>query len=255
MITRCIIFLMLMTALGVDLSYAQVVNIEKRRKNKKEGFQGGVSLSLGLKENVSQIIQVKNNLHLQYYKNKHTVLFFNDLSMMAVNRDKLINDGFQHLRYNYDIGESRFLTAEYFTQYQYNTIKLLKTRFLTGGGPRLKIHDNDSSLSFYLAPLVMYEYEQLSDSLDTYSRQFKGDFYCSITVKLNKILNFSHVTYYQPYFANWADYRIASDSHLKLDITKNLSFIVTFNLAYDSMPPEDVPKLFYSLTNGIKYSF
>lgn len=234
-------------------SIAQLVNIEKSRKDPKPGFQGHIDLNLTLNQNTRQIFETGTSAHLQYHKDRHTLLLLNNINFMRVEGDDLINNGFQHLRYNYTLGGG-FTIAEVFTQHQYNSIRLLQRRFLLGGGPRFRIYENDN-LGLYIAPLVMYEQEKLNDEENTQTDKFKGDLYVSGTYTFNETVNFSHTTYYQPDFAAFNEYRIASDTGLELAFTERFSFLVTFSLAYDSHPPAEIPELFYTLRNGIKFTF
>ena len=233
---------------------AQLVNIEKKRKGKKNGLHGSISFTLNLKENTKKILQGGNKLQLQYSINKYTFLLFNDLSLMQVDDDKLVNKGFQHFRVNRKIGNG-CITIEAFAQHQYNTVRLLERRFISGGGPRIRIYDNDSTFRLYVAPLSMFEYEQLSDSVSTYTRKFKADYYISLWAKVGKLVEISNVTYYQPDYNAFHEFRISSETSIGFKITKRLSFQVLLSLLYDSNPPEDIPELDYALKNGIKYSF
>jgi len=248
-----ILLLLILSGLFVQNLSAQLVNIEKSRKEAKPGFQGHIDLNLMLTQNTRQIFETGTSTHVQYHKDRHTVLLLNNISFMRVEGDNLINNGFQHLRYNYTVGGG-FTTAEVFTQHQYNSIRLLKRRFLLGGGPRFKVFESDN-LGIYIAPLVMYEHELLNDDDETRTDKFKGDLYVSGTFALDKRINFSHTTYYQPDFAKFNEFRISSETGLEMKFNDSFSFLVTYNLAYDSHPPQDIPKLFYTLRNGIKYSF
>lgn len=233
---------------------AQLVNIEKKRKGTKNGLQGNVAFSLNLKENTKKILQGGNNLQLQYRINKYTFLLLNDLSLMQVDESNLINKGFQHFRFNKEFGDG-FITLEAFAQHQYNTVRLLEQRFISGGGPRIRIYDNDSTFRLYVAPLSMFQYEQLSDSLSTFTRKFKADYYISIWAKIGKLVEISNVTYYQPDYNAFNEFRISSDTSIGFKITERLKFLVLFGFLYDSDPPEDIPNLDYALKNGIRYSF
>ncbi len=53
---------------------AQLVNIEKKRKETKQGFQGDITFSLKITENTKQIIEGSNGVNLQYTKKGHTIL-------------------------------------------------------------------------------------------------------------------------------------------------------------------------------------
>jgi hypothetical protein len=232
---------------------AQLVNIEKSRKEARPGMQGHVDLNLMLTRNTRQIFETGTSAHLQYSSNRHIILVLNNIGLMRVEGDNLINNGFQHLRYNYRLGGG-LVTAEIFTQHQYNSIRLLRRRFLAGAGPRFRLYEN-SDLGVYIAPLVMYEQELLEDAAGTQTDKLKGSLYTSFTYTLDERINFTHTTYYQPDLTVLTEYRIASETGLELKFTGNFSFLVTWNLTFDSHPPEDIPGLFYTLRNGIKYSF
>lgn len=232
---------------------SQLVNVEKDRKDRKEGFVGSASLSLTLTQNTKQIFQGNNQIGVQYHKNVHTLLLLNNLGYMRVDGSNLINNGFQHLRYNYQL-KPEWIEFEAFTQHQYNTIRLLRQRFLFGAGPRFRLVESEK-FSLFLAPLFMYEHEKLSDELGSQTNKFKGDFILSARMELNERIFFSHVTYYQPDMAAFNEFRIASDSRLQLKFSEKFSFEIIWDLLYDSHPPGDIPNTFYTLRNGLKYSF
>jgi hypothetical protein len=232
---------------------AQLVNVEKSRKEAKPGFQGHIDLNLMLTQNTRQIFETGTSTLLQYTRERHMVLALNSIGLMRVEGENLINNGFQHLRYNYTIGTG-FTTLEAFTQHQYNSIRLLKRRFLAGGGPRFRIYSN-ASTGVFVAPLVMYEQELLNDDDLTQTDEIKGNLVVSVSWVQDERINFTHTTYYQPALASLKVYRASSETGLELKFTESFSFLVTFNLAYDSSPPGDIPGLFYTLRNGIKYNF
>ncbi|MCK4661266.1 MAG: DUF481 domain-containing protein [Bacteroidales bacterium] len=234
-------------------TYSQVVNIEKKRINNKEkGMQGSIDLSIGFIKSESDIIQGKNSLKLQYNNNNSTFLFFNNISLIKADDKNFMNDGFQHLRYNYNISNS-LVIAEFFVQHQYNTIKNLKKRFLTGAGPRIRISENDT-IRFYTGYLCMYEYELLTDDT-TQNQSFRLSAYISLGYNFNKNFSINHITYYQPVFIDFQDYRISSETYFSFKFATKLSFKLVYTLTYDTNPPLGINKLFYSLNNTISYSF
>ncbi len=232
---------------------AQLVNVEKSRKEARPGFQGHIDLNMMLTKNTKQIFEAGTSALLQYTRDKHTILLLNNIGLMRLEGDNLINNGFQHLRYNFSPG-SGFAVLEIFTQHQYNSIRLLQRRFLLGGGPRFRIFES-GDMGIYIAPLVMYEQELLNDDDNSRTDKFKGDLYVSLTYSLDERINFSHTTYYQPDFAIMKEFRLSSETGLELKFNESFSFLVTYNLAYDSDPPAGIPELFYTLRNGIKYNF
>ncbi|GAB4277882.1 MAG: hypothetical protein Kow0068_01220 [Marinilabiliales bacterium] len=232
--------------------YAQVVNIEKKRfNNSNKTLQGSIGLSLNFTHTTKDVFQVKNNLKLQYYKNRNLWLFFHDLSIMKANSENFINNGFQHIRYNYQF-DIKWLVAEAFTQIQYNELQSLQRRFLWGAGGRF-ILINKENIYLYSGLSIMYEFELLKD--DSHSDVIRNSSYVSISFNINESVKFNHITYYQPKIDYFDDYRISSETSLMIKMLKNLDYKVSFNYTYDSKPPTDVQNLFYNLINGISYKF
>ena len=64
-----------------------------------------------------------------------------------------------------------------------------------------------------------------------------------------------HITYYQPNFQNFNDYRISSETGLGISITKHFGLDTSFAFDYDSDPPIGVQALFYFLKNKIVFKF
>lgn len=248
---------------------AQVVNIEKQRKEYKQGFQGNITFAFNIIQNTSKIIQGSNTTHLQLIKKKHSFLLLNDYTIMKVQKDSnnfdLVNKNFQHFRYGYSIVDTNIINFEFFIQRQQNKLKYLDFRFLTGLGFRFKIIENDF-MSFYLAPLAMYELEILSDNDATTTKMIKGDFYISLRMNLTENVYFSNVTYYQPAlfdlgampnFEPFSDFRLSSESSFSFLIFKNIEYSTVFELAYDSRPPLELVNqpLFYNLKNKLVFKF
>lgn len=248
-----ILFLLVLSFFTIN-TFAQLVNVEKRRKDKKEGLQGVIKFSGSLNKNTSIITQLNNNVQLQYYKKQNTLLLFNDITFMQIDDSVYINKGFQHLRYNYSFANER-ITWEVFGQNQYNSIRLLKHRVLGGTGPRFKIAGNDSSsFSLHIGLLSMFEYELLTDD-STDSHEIKGDFYLTTNYAFNETFSIGHTTYYQPHYSKWSDFRIASETLLAIKINKFFAINFIYHILYDAIPPEDIPEVYSNFRTALKISF
>jgi hypothetical protein len=253
-----------------QLIYSQVVNIEKERKQIKPGFQGQIYFGGNFTQNTKQILQVDFGGDVQYTWKSNTVIWLNDVSLLKYfssnTQTDLINKNFEHIRYNYTFRDSSFLTYEAFFQRQQNRLRYINMRLLYGTGFRFRIIKT-KTFRFFVAPLVMHEYEQMSDSLHTVERMLRGDFYISAWFKLAKNLSLVHVTYYQPaiidlgssrQFKPWRDYRIASETDLCFSLISNkLSLSWVLDLNYDSYRPAELNNypLFYSFSSKISYKF
>lgn len=249
---KFIVFIvLLLISQGIN---GQVVNIEKKRKNGKDGFQGIIGLGFQLLDNGKKVMQFTNNIDLQYKMGAHTFLLINDLSLMTIDDESIVNSGFQHLRYNYTVKDSSFLTLEVLGQHQYNPIKLLSQRLIAGFGPRFRLI-NTEKIMFYLGSPVLYEYEKLSDINTSITELIRLDMYASISWQVTKHLKLNSITYYQPDITRFVDYRISSETIFSFKITDKLAFNTGFEATYDSEPPDDIQKLFYYWRNKLSYSF
>jgi len=250
------VFVLIITLLAYNTN-AQVVNVEKKRKGDDDGFLGKIGLGFQLLDNGSKVMQFSNNIDLQYKKGAHLILLLNDLNLMSVDNDNIVNSGFQHLRYNYTVKDSSFLQIEAFGQSQYNPIKLLTQRFVTGLGPRFRLLNSKKAKIYIAAPAMpaMYEYEKLSDSLTTITRFVRLDLYASISWDITETLTLKSITYYQPHVSRFVDYRISSETNFSFKITDKLAFNTGFEATYDSEPPEDIQQLFYYWRNKLTFSF
>ncbi|HPJ44862.1 MAG TPA: DUF481 domain-containing protein [Tenuifilaceae bacterium] len=260
-----------------NYSLAQLVNTENSRKEKKEGIQGMASVGFMFNKTTNEIIHIQNDIGIQYSKKQHTFLLLNNLELMKVssstgNQD-LINQHFQHFRYNYSRNDSSLIIWEYFAQHQQNKLKYQDLRIVSGAGPRFRIVEQNV-FSFFICPLFMYEHEKEfeTQSSKASTSVLKGDFYGVLTLKLSDGLSIKHVTYYQPAFIDLSkssnfepinDFRIASETALTFKLFKKmLEFSTVFTYSHDSRPPGlfvsetgDNTMNFYAIKNEIKLKF
>ncbi len=232
--------------------FPQIVNVEKKRNISGKAFQATFDFSTDIKDLGNKILKLDNDIDLQYKKSASTYIFINSMSYMLVDNQSIINKGYQHLRYNYTVKDSSFLTFEIFGQHQYTEHKLLAKRMLAGGGTRIRIINSKKKL-LYFAPLIMYEYEKLTDSLKSQVELMRLDAYLSTNYEINKYLSFNNVTYFQPAFKNFSDYRISSETSLRIKISNHFSFDTSFSVDFDSMPPPEVQNMFYIYANKLTF--
>jgi putative salt-induced outer membrane protein YdiY len=250
MYSRCLRTLLFL--LCAHCSFAQVINIESKRfLNDTNGWVGKVDINFLLSQNTQQVMQLGNNIHVQYQHNRHRFLLLNDVNFIKAGSTDFVNAGYQHFRYNYKIVDR--LTWEAFTQVQYNKVLRLNLRFLSGTGPRFKLLKSEK-MRLYIASLYMYEYEEITGvPKPTYTHRSSS--YLTFSISIGRNADITSTTFYQPNFADFNDYRIANDSALEIYIGKRLNFKTGFNLLYDTRQPEGIPNLVYSLRNALSFKF
>src|SRR5690606_25798296 len=182
----------------------------------------------------------------------HLVLLKNDIELQNIEGNKFENAGISHLRYNYRFHPR--IAWEVFTQAQYNKVSKIEFRYLLGTGPRFKLTTSEK-YKVYLGTHIMYEHEELSDTITPIQRNMRGTSYFSFSLYPTESLSLISTTYYQPKISEFADYRISSQTSLLIDLFENFALKTTYTFTYDAFPAVGIPNSQYDLVSGIVYSF
>lgn len=247
-------FFILFLILGSTiLAEAQIVNIEDKRTERRDtiNWYGGVNLGVNLVDNGNAVVSLNGALNLEYVNRRHWLLSLSKYNLIQVEKKDVINDGFQHLRYNYSIND--WLTYEAFTQIQYNENLNLTFRWLLGSGPRFRLTGKNKQRAF-LGFAYMYEINEESDPKSTFN-DHRLSTYLSFAFTIGENLKIASTSYYQPVFNDFNDLRLTSQSAFIFKITQKLLFTTNFNITYDSRVPEEVQNTIYSLSNGLRWDF
>lgn len=242
-------------SLSVD---AQVVNIEEERTNSDSaGIAGSAQISFQYIKNKSEVFNIGGSLHLQYQNKKSQVLCITDYTLSKSAGADYANAGIQHLRYNYKV--NNWLYPEAFTQIQFNKILNVNCRWLIGAGPRFRIIKTDffknktGNLAMYAGTLYMYEYEELINSV--YNRDHRLSCYVSLSCKLGKNVSVVNTTYYQPKFKNIGDYRLSSQTDVKILFSKHFYLKLIYIYFVDTYPAQDAPRETQNFKNSLGFEF
>lgn len=232
---------------------SQILNAESlRRVTDTSGFSGSASINFSVKRDVNDYLSASSNIHTQYKMKRHLVLLKNDIEYQKIEGNKFENAGILHLRYNYRFHPR--IALEAFTQGQYNKVSKIEFRGLVGTGPRFKLTTSEK-YKLYFGTHIMFEYEELSDSITPIQRDFRSTSYFSFSLYPTKTLTITSTTYYQPKIRDFGDYRFSNQSSLVFDVFKNFSFKTTYTFMYDETPAVGIPNSQYNLESGFVYSF
>lgn len=250
---------MLLLSIGMFVYYtgqAQIVNIEgSRLEEDSTGVQGEFNVFYNFTKNTQSISQLKASSALQFRWKKNVILPLADVNMVFSKNTDFVFKGYGHLRYNRLI--NKWLTAEAFSQAQFDRVLFIQLRWLTGAGPRFKLYKAEKA-AFFLGTLAMYEYEEEKET-GIIRRDWRGSAYLSAQIEVSETFSIAHITYYQPLFTDVSDFRLSTSTSLEFTITKALTFKSAFNLMYDSNPVQseevDIVNLTYSISNGLSFSF
>lgn len=247
---RILLTLFLFTAVQ---SYSQIVNIENKRLNPdKEGFSGNIDLNLNFQMNTKQLLQIGDKLKVAYTKTRNYVMLLTDHAFVKSSDESFVNRGYYHVRYNYSLKDTGRVIYEAFQQGQFNKIQRIDLRLLLGTGFRFKIIDQEKyQLSFGTG--VMGEYEELTEL--GISRDILSSNYLSFDGQFSENVGLNTITYFQPKFIDFGNYRLANETYVRFKINDFLSFKVIYSLAHDSRDIPDVRKTNYFIKNTLSFSF
>ena len=145
------------------------------------------------------------------------------------------------------------VTYEIFQQGQFNKIQRIDLRLLFGSGFRFKILDQEN-YQMNIGTSVMGEYERLSDTT-AYSMDVLNSTYFSFDGQFTPNFGLNTITYFQPKFVDFGNYRIANETSLRIKISDHFTFKVVYTLAHDSRNIEGVRKTNYTLKNTFSFNF
>lgn len=236
---------------------AQIVNIEDKRGAliDTSAWLGYIDLKFNLIENGSSIMSINGDVRLEYINGRHLFLSLSNYSLGRVEGAEFIDQGFQHLRYNYLL--KKRLTWEAFTQVQYNEKIKLHLRWLLGIGPRFELFNNQKNRA-YLGALYMYEYNEESIDLvgqENFHRDHRVSTYLSFGIQPHSHITIAGTTYFQPVLHDFSDIRISSQTSLNFAISNHWAFSSAFSITYDSDVPKGVVHTIYQWTNGLRWNF
>lgn len=235
------------------VAQAQIINTESLRKvTDTSGWSGTIGANFSITKNTNTLIKLHSNAHVQYEMKKHLVLFVNNLSFERAGEQRFVNQGSQHLRYNYRFHNR--VAWEFFVQSQYNSIAKIRFRGLVGSGPRFTLSKTEKLRTFF-GSLLMYEHEELEEEVLQINRDWRLSSYVSINYYPTERVTLSSTTYYQPRIDAFSDYRISSESALVVSLLEKLSLNITYRLVFDATPATAIPTTLYELTTGVLYSF
>jgi hypothetical protein len=244
----CVVILLLVTA---NLR-AQIMNIEQERlKTDTTGWAGTAATTFQYLKNSTEFWSSGAHIHLQYKTKKSLYLWLTDYALAKSSGTNYANAGIQHLRYNYKIKD--WFTAEAFTQAQFNNVLNVHFRWLLGGGPRFKVVKT-KPFRMYAAALYMYEYEELADT-SIIHHDHRLSCYVSLTLKIKDNLSLTNTTYFQPKFVQFSDYRLSSQTDMKIGISKHFAFTLSYLYYFDAFPAENIPKETHALQNTLSFEF
>lgn len=239
------------------------------------GFGGAGKSSLSFFRGNINLIEVRGEV-TSYYASAHPeappkdeqfwfrdrVLLYGSAGLKQVSGQKIANDGFAHARYTRM--QWLWVGGEVYGQAQYDRVRLLSRRLVTGAGLRV-IAANFTYLRAWGGTGYMAEFERRKipeenrppngpDPVNMTNHRFSNYATVIVPIRPNQ-LNLNGTAYVQPRFDYFRDIQILAEAHLVVSITDHLKVTTDFMFRYDSRAPIGVKRHDYRLGNGIAFNY
>jgi hypothetical protein len=234
------------------------VNVEAlRRDDSPPGRSGSVGGDLAVRTGNVEFVAVDLRARLYDVRETETRLLIANGGIGFLDRSRFASSGLLHYRRSYTAMDERFI-PEWYGQLNYDRPQLLSLRAVAGAGARTGFAQGEWG-QFGAGSAFMLEYEKL-DLPDTTMHpedtiEVRWSNFLTLRVVPTETLVITSTTYIQPALRAFGDYRALENLRIAASITETLALTVSFDLRYDSRPPDDVSSLDSSLRTGVTYTY
>ena len=172
----------------------------------------------------------------------------------------LQNSGYLHFRFRDN--DSRKISAEYFIQYQWDDLRGMKNRYLTGSNMRLMIKET-KKIDCYLGLGLMYEWERwnydgvAADKLPLIHPDIiktdllKLNQYIKVSAKLFTSTEFTFTNFIQTRLDAKIKYpRLASFLQWNIPLSKKVALNLNYESIYDALPVVPIKNYYFNYQTG-----
>ncbi|MCH9032853.1 MAG: DUF481 domain-containing protein, partial [candidate division Zixibacteria bacterium] len=231
--------LVVFIALCLSDSANAIVNMEFLRADMKPGFGGEVEFSASLRTGNTESVDLGFSAGSRYLGKRSAILFVSAVEFQERDRARFSRRAFAHIRYHHNPRNK--ISAEVFTQVEYDENLRLSARNLLGAGARIRFAKTEKG-SAYLGIAYLLEFEKLrshdGSPVDGEYNNLLSSYFTTQYSWLNLILK--SVTYAQPHFKDFADLRILNISSLNIIVSKRFSIGFDLTMRYNSRPPDKI---------------
>lgn len=239
-----------------NLHAQTIINVERL----SEGIDStvfSVALSYEGTKGNANTDELDISLNTVFIRKRNEFKLFGGESLLAESGTEILNTAYAHARHNFEITE-RLKTFEFY-QIQFNEVIHLNRREVAGAGLRYEFVQQDS-IDFHVGAGAMREVELLDEAkLDSnevaLTRFYRANVFMAFHWKIGDIVTLINIAYYQPRFADMADFRFVNDFNLILKVTKHIEVVNEVALRYDSKPPSTLGNLDLGMNVGLNLKF
>lgn len=255
---RALLAAVLVSALLAPTTARAQVNIESlRRDDAPQGLSGSLGANVDVRTGNTELVELSANGRMNWTGGAATTLLIGQGGLGFFSGDRFASSGLLHLR------RTQWLTdrfaVEGFAQLNYDRALLLDFRALAGAGMRLRLSGGDWG-AVGAGSSLMLEKERLDlpptathpDETET----LRNSTFLTLRVVGGASFVVSSTTYAQPALSDvFGDIRVIENFSLSASLTDRLSLTTTFDLRYDSGPPDGIAALDTHLRTGLSFTY
>ncbi len=237
---------------------AAQVNIEAlRRDNPPLGTTGSIGTDLSVRTGNVDFVAVDLRARVDRVTESHADLLVGNGGIGFLRSSRFSSSGLVHFRRTYTtLGGP--LAPEAYGQFNYDRAQLLTSRFVGGAGARTSFAQGAWG-QFGAGSGVMLEFERLDlpeEALHAdQTLALRWSSFLTLRINPTETLVISSTTYMQPDLQAFGDYRTLENLRISTSITSTLALTISFDMRYDSRPPDGIEGLDTSLRTGITYTY
>ena len=236
---------------------AAQVNIEAlRRDTVGPGLSGTFGTDFSVRTGNVQLVELGVHGRADLVRGRTATFLVGGGSLGFLGGSQFTSDGLLHLRQAWILRP--WLEPEWYTQVNYDKPRRLDFRALAGGGLRMRLF-HDATTRLWAQSGLMLEHERLDlpagATHPVKTTVVRSSSYLAFRIVAGENLVLTTTTYMQPRVARPGDFRLLENLALAVSVTRALAVTITFDLRYDSEPPEDIRKLDTALRTGLTVAF
>ncbi len=256
--TRLAILVGLGTLCGVPVTGAAQVNVEVLRPDDLPlGRSGTVGGDLAARKGNVDYVALDVRARLYNVREGSTRLIVGSGGIGFLDTSRFASSGLIHMRTTYT-PVYRSVAPEWLVQANYDRPLLLDFRLLGGGGIRGPFHRGDwGNVGGGTTLMLEQEWLSLPDTALHPGRtlEVRWSNFVSLRVIASETTVITSTTYIQPALSDFGDFRVLESAQLATSITEELALTVSFDLRYDSDPPDGLAALDARLRTGVTYRY
>jgi hypothetical protein len=247
----------ILLALLLPASLHAQVDIESlRREGATEGVTGSIGGDLTLKTGNTDLLQTDLRARLDWVRGSSTTLLVGEGGVGLLRNKNFSSSGLIHVRHTRWLGDR--VAPEAYAQINYDRPLLLDFRAVVGAGLRLRFDRGDWG-DIGAGASIMWEHERLDLPAGAAhpdgTRRFRNSTFVALRLVGGESLVVTSTAYLQPALDDIGDLRVLENLGVAASITDRLALTVTFDLRYDSGPPDGLAALDTRLKTGLTFSY